>query len=141
MAFLADTSGIFALVNRRDRHHQAARRWFASAAGSETLVITQPLLTEAWRLIHAKIGAHQADTFWESVLGGLFIPIDLEITDLRMAFEIRKKYADSGLDFVDATCLAVCERHYIRQVFTFDRAHFGIYRPTFTEFLELVPEM
>jgi len=137
---LADTSGIFAVINRKDRHHEVSKKWFRSTTASgEALAITQPLLTESWRLINARIGPDQADTFWNSVLKGLFILIDIDVTDLRLAMEIRTKYADSGIGFVDATSFAICERHRISRAFTFDWKHFGIYRPTFADCLELVP--
>lgn len=136
---LADTGALYALVSGADANHKAAAGWYRQAAGSEQLVLTQPLLTEAWLLIAGRLGAFYADAFWESVVSGTFSVIELGADDLGRALEIERKYEDAGLGFVDATSLAVCERYKISRVFTFDRTHFGIYRPSFVSHLELIP--
>jgi predicted nucleic acid-binding protein len=74
-------------------------------------------------------------------ISGLFQILDMDSTDLRAALDIRLKYRDSGMSLVDAISLAACERYRISRVFTFDRVHFSIYRPRFTDALELVPEL
>ena len=136
---LADTGALYALVARKDKNHKAAAGWYRSVAGKKQLVLTQPLLTETWLLISARLGSYYADSFWESVTVGVFGVIELDPADLQAALKIEKKYEDANLGFVDATSLAACERYRIRKVFTFD-SHFGIYKPSFTSHLELVPQ-
>lgn len=137
---LADTGAIYATIARRDANHLAASRWFGWFAGKDQLCITQPILTESWLLISAHLGAYYANRFWDSVNSGVFEIIDLDPADLKIALDIEQKYDDSSLGFVDATSLAACEKYRIAKVFTFDRNHFSIYRPSYADFLELAPE-
>ncbi|MCR4420373.1 MAG: PIN domain-containing protein [Clostridia bacterium] len=87
----------------------------------------------------ARLGIYYADRLWVAVGEGVFEVLPLEREDLLLALDIQRKYRDAGFGFVDATCFAVCERHRLRRVFTYDRKHFSLYKPTFAEALELLP--
>jgi predicted nucleic acid-binding protein len=103
------------------------------------LAISLPILTEAWLLIEARLGSQPANRFWQSAVEGIFDLLDLDIDDLKRAFEIENKYPKAGFGIVDSTCFAVSEKYKIRKVFTYDRRDFSIYRPTFAETFELLP--
>ncbi len=61
------------------------------------------------------------------------------ITDLKRVAEILEEYADSRLDFVDATLVAVGERMNITRVLTLDRRDFSIIRPAHCSYFEILP--
>jgi len=103
------------------------------------LTISLPILTEAWLLIEARLGSYLANTFWKSALEGIFEFLELELDDLRKALQIENKYPKARFGIVDSTCFVLCEKYKIRKVFTYDRRDFSIYRPSFTESLELLP--
>ncbi len=63
----------------------------------------------------------------------------LTITDLQRVAEILEEYADSRLDFVDATLVAVGERLNITRVLTLDRRDFSIIRPAHCSYFEILP--
>lgn len=65
--------------------------------------------------------------------------LDVPHDVLALASAIDRRYAGAALGFVDCTCLALCGRHRITTVCTYDRRHFSLYRPTFTRALTLVP--
>ena len=136
---LVDTGALYALTDRADVHHADAARFYRSVAGREHLALTLPVLTEAYLLLEARLGSAAARRVWDAVNGGAFEVVDLTRRDLVLAREIEERYADAGLGFVDATCLALCERLSLRRVFTYDRKHFGLYRPSFCPALELLP--
>lgn len=138
---LADTSGLYALIDRGDVNYRQAAKLFRKFAATERFALTQPVLTESWWLIAARLGSYYADLFWKSVVDGTFALIDLDMNDLGSALEIEDKYSDASLGFVDSTSIAACERYKIKKVFTFDRTHFRIYRPEFTDALELLPTL
>jgi predicted nucleic acid-binding protein len=48
-------------------------------------------------------------------------------------------YATAEFDLVDACIMALSERHEIKQICTFDRRDFSIFRPKHCEYLELLP--
>ena len=59
--------------------------------------------------------------------------------DLHRAEEILTQYGPSGLDFVDASVIAMAERLAITQVLTVDRRHFGQVWPRHCDALRLLP--
>lgn len=136
---LVDTGALYALIDKNDVNHSRASEFYRSAAGREVFCLTLPVLAEAWLLIEARLGRYYADRLWEAVCDGAFEILPLEREDLVSALEIERKYRDAGFGFVDATCFALCEKHKLRRVFTYDRKHFSTYKPTFAEALELLP--
>jgi predicted nucleic acid-binding protein len=136
---LVDTGALYALIDRNDMNHTSAKKFYRSLAGSEVFAISLPILTEAWILIDASLGSYFANRLWQSILEGMFEILEMDNRDLKSAVEIEIKYKDSDFGFVDSTCFALCEKHRIRRVFTYDRTHFGIFQPSFSEYLELLP--
>jgi predicted nucleic acid-binding protein len=49
------------------------------------------------------------------------------------------KYADSRVDFVDASIIAVAERLNIPRILTLDQRDFALVRPLHTERFDLLP--
>ncbi len=136
---LVDTGALYALVDRNDVNHVAAGKFYRKVAGKEILCTSISVLTEAWLLIDARLGNYFANQLWKGICDGALEILPLEREELQMALEIENKYGGAGFGFVDATCFALCEKHKIRQVFTYDKKHFSIYRPRFVETLELLP--
>jgi predicted nucleic acid-binding protein len=136
---LIDTGAFYALIDRNDVNHDEAKRFYGKIAGKETLCTSLPILTEAWLLIEARIGSYFANKLWMSVSQGIFDILELNRDDLKSALEIENKYHEAGFGFVDSTCFALCEKYRIRNVFTYDRKRFSIYKPNFSESLELLP--
>jgi uncharacterized protein len=60
-------------------------------------------------------------------------------TDLQRALELQWQYKDLELSLVDSSIVALAERLGIPRVFTFDRRHFAVVRPTGFPYLELLP--
>lgn len=136
---LVDTGALYALIDKNDRNHESAGMLYRKVVGEEVLYISLPIMTEAWLLVASRLGTHFADKLWGAVLEGVFEILAVDEHDLKSAFEIERKYHKAGFGFVDSTCFALCERHKIREVFTYDRKHFGIYKPGFAKSLELLP--
>lgn len=136
---LVDTGAFYALIDRNDINHRTAREFYKSVAGKKMLCISLPVLTEAWLLIEARLGAHFANRLLKAVCDGAFEILPLGTEELQMALAIDGEYADAGFGFVDSTCFALCERYRISQVFTYDKKHFSIYRPRFVAALQLLP--
>ena len=134
-----DTGALYALTDKNDKNHRQARACYEAAIRREVFALSLPVLTESWLLLEARLGCFFANKVWEAVNSGVFEMLDLERDDLKAAWEIEQKYRDAGFGFVDATCFALCEKHKISKVFTYDRKHFALYRPSFTSHLELLP--
>lgn len=136
---LIDTGAFYALIDKNDLNHTEARRFYEKIAGKEVLCASLPILTEAWLLIEARLGSYFANKLWESASKGVFEILELERGDLERAFEIENKYSKAGFGFIDSTCFALCEKYKINKVFTYDRKHFRIYKPGFSDSLDLFP--
>jgi uncharacterized protein len=59
--------------------------------------------------------------------------------DFARTAEILLKYADSRVDFVDATIAAVAERKQITHVLTLDQRDFQLLRPKHVDRFEVLP--
>jgi predicted nucleic acid-binding protein len=59
--------------------------------------------------------------------------------DLIRVNKILEQYADSQLDFTDATIVAIAERLMISRIYTLDRRDFSIIRPNHCDYFELLP--
>ncbi len=136
---LVDTGAIYALTDRNDKNHRQAKEFYASIVRRETLGLPLPVLTESYLLLEARLGHFFANKVWEAAINGVFELLVPTEEDLRTAWRMEQRYAEAELGFVDAVCFALCERYKISKVFTYDRRHFALYRPSFASHLELLP--
>lgn len=136
---LVDTGALYALADRQDAHHRDAEAYFRGAHEREVLAVPASVVVEAALFLEARLGTHAARALWDDIGGEVFYLLPITHNTLVTARRIDRKYADANLGLVDCTCLALCEEHHIGTVFTYDRRHFGLYRPTFADSLKLVP--
>lgn len=135
MAILADTGFLFALLDRDDSHHAPAKRLLEEARGP--FLVPSMVLPEVCYLAHKYLGPESELRFLEGLVEGE-LPLEWGSPgDLRRAAEILRARPEFGL--VDACVMAVAERLRIRQVATFDRRHFGHFRPAHCPAFELLP--
>lgn len=135
----ADTGGIYALADRKDRHHEEAVGFIRKLPRAEVLALSIPIVGESASLIEGRLGMEAARRFWGDVTKGAFDILPVDVALLTEAFQIDQQYVDAELGLVDCTSLALCNKHKIRRVFTFDRKHFGLFKPSFCKHLELLP--
>lgn len=65
--------------------------------------------------------------------------VSLSEADLLRIAEILRQYADSRVDFVDASVMAVAERYHLQTVLTLDRRDFSIVEPKHWRYFTLLP--
>ena len=65
--------------------------------------------------------------------------VQITPTDIERAHRVLEQYADSELDFVDSTIVAIAERRDITRILTLDRRDFSIIRPLHCEYFEIFP--
>ena len=121
---LVDTSALFALVDRSDVNHRAARRTLDALKKrrSEPL-LTNFLLAETHALLLARLDAAIARRW----LTGTVWPVErVTEDDESRAQSIVARYTDKTFTYTDATSFAVMERLGLKTVFAFD-THFRQY--------------
>ncbi len=138
-AVVVDTSGLFALANRRDRNHAVTARFVQE--GTELLLVPVTVLTEADYLLASRIGTLASTAVMRSIGLGQFQLEQVTRADLLRASDLMEQYADSELGVVDATIVAIAERLDITQILTLDRRDFRIIQPRHCAAFELLPEL
>jgi predicted nucleic acid-binding protein len=121
---LVDTSAVYALLDRSDACHIAARSALENMkkARSEPL-LTNFILAECHALALARLGAALARNW---LLSNVWAVESVTRDDETRTREIIRKYVDKSFSYTDATSFAVMERLGLRTAFAFD-PHFRQY--------------
>jgi predicted nucleic acid-binding protein len=90
------------------------------------LLSTEAVLTEALHLLRRRPEGPPACLEFFRRGGALLVPITVE--RLGRCQELMARYADTPMDYADATLVAMAEEFGIGRVLTLDRRGFGAYR-------------
>lgn len=116
-----DTSGLFALLNRRDKDHERTKAALLNDRGP--YLVPAGILAEIAYLVERRLGARVMDEFLADLESGGFV-LDCGEEDLGRVRELVSRYADLPLGFADASVISCAERNGGR-VLTLDLRHFG----------------
>lgn len=117
-----DTSGLFALLNRKDPDHESVKATVIESPGP--FLVPAGIMAEIAYLIERRLGVEVLDRFLEDLEnGGLALECGEE--DLSRVRELVQRYADLSLGFADSSVIACAERNGGR-VLTLDRRDFGV---------------
>ncbi len=124
MTLTLDTSGLLALLNRDDRHHEACAEAYVQEGGP--YFITVAILAEiAWILEDRRRFPHYTGRV---VLGDIragAYTLDWDPDDVPRIQELTDRYRDLELGLADAAVIACAERHG-GLVLTTDFRHFPV---------------
>ncbi len=134
MKILLDTNAVLAILNRKDIHHAEMQ-----AFKHKTLIVPISILPEVDYLVTKYIGAYAARAFLSSLANKELPTLVFDDLDLERADAIMKQYPDVPLGFVDASVMALAERHKIQSILTFDRRHFSLVKPQGLSHFDLLP--
>ena len=121
---IADTSALFAFLNRRDQHNQAVVELFLAETSS--IVVPVAVLSELAWMVETRVGHDAMAAFLDDCQNGGFQLVWQE-TDIPRTQELMRRYADLPLGFADASVIALAEGGSCRVVTT-DLRHFGVVR-------------
>jgi len=121
---LVDTSAVFALLDRSDVKHAAARRVLTELKQRRTSpLLTNFIVAESHALALSRLGAEIARRW---LLGNVW-PIErVTEDDEAKARTIIARFTDKAFSYTDATSFAVMERLGLKVAFAFD-PHFRQY--------------
>jgi predicted nucleic acid-binding protein len=117
-----DTSGSFALANRRDPDHDRARDVLEADRGP--YLVPAGTLAETAYLLEARLGDRALDRYLANIETGA-LTLDCGRDDFPRIRALVQRYADLPLGFADASVIACAERSGGR-VLTFDVRDFGV---------------
>lgn len=124
MSLFVDTSAFYAALDRNDRHNARSKDLLAQA---KSLLTTDHVLFEAWRLTRDRFGYAVAERFWAGLRAGAASIEHVTTADLDAAWRIGEAFADQGFSIVDRTSFAVMERLGVHRAVAFDD-DFAVYR-------------
>lgn len=133
---IADTGFIVALLNQTDARHQDVAPIYQQY---QTIWFPQTVLAEVAYLLGRDAGTPTVVAFLKGLPKSRFRVIALTEIDLNRIAEILTKYADSRIDFVDASVMAVAERLSLTTILTLDQRDFRLFRPQHCQSFELLP--
>lgn len=124
MSLFVDTSAFFATLDRSDSHNARAKELLAPG---QTLLTTDHVLVETWRLARVRLGFAVADGFWNGLRAGAATIEHVTPVDLDAAWRIGEAFPDQSFSIVDRTSFAVMERLGVHRAVAFDD-DFAVYR-------------
>lgn len=134
---LFDTGPMLAILDRRDPHHgrclEALREHH-----HELLVSTWACFTEAMHLLGRIGGFSYQDALWTMFYTGAMAVRDLTPHDVERSRQFMEQYADTPMDFADATLLSLAESLNIRSIFTLDQG-FRFFKLADGSVLDIIP--
>lgn len=117
-----DTSGLFALLNRRDRHHDRVRTAFVEDSGP--YLVPAGILAEIAYMIESRLNLRVLAAFVSDLEAGRFV-LECGEQDLGRIGDLIQRYEDLPLGFADASVISCAERNG-GKVLTLDLRHFGV---------------
>jgi predicted nucleic acid-binding protein len=102
-----DTSGLLALLNRKDPDHRAAVA--ALGAAGRPYLIPAGMLAEVTYMVEARLGSPVLDLFLLDLASGAF-SLDCGTDDFGRIRDLVRRYADLPLGAADASVVACAER-------------------------------
>jgi predicted nucleic acid-binding protein len=117
-----DTSGLLALLNRRDPDHARVRGVLDGDSGP--YLVPAGILAEITYMIEQRLGLRTLDLFLQDLESGAY-SLDCGQEDLPRIRALITRYADLQLGFADASVVACAERSGGR-VLTLDLRDFGV---------------
>jgi predicted nucleic acid-binding protein len=121
---IADTSGLYAVLDADDRHHHAAvRAWRAILGSDEPPAVTNYVVIETTALVQHRLGVDAVRTLHNDVLPAMQV-VWVTPDDHRAAVAALLVSARRHLSLVDCTTFEVARRLGATTAFAFDR-HFG----------------
>ncbi len=130
---LADTSGVMALLDTRHVLHEETKRYLPD------LLVPSAILCEVDYLASIRFGSRVARRFLAGVAEEKIPFLNADLQDVQLTYALMERYADADIGFVDASIVALAERHKIRRVLTLDRKHFSFVQAPTLGYLELLP--
>lgn len=138
MLAVADSSFVVAVALATDKNHAVCATVYRQQQSK--IYLPQSTLAEVGYLITREGGNRATAGFLRRLSETRYRIVPLEAEDFLRTAQILHQYADTRVDFVDATIVAVAERVKATRILTLDRRDFGIIRPAHAPHFEILPQ-
>lgn len=134
---IVDAGPLYAAAATADRNHR--RSVDLLSAAERPLLIPALVVTEVSYLLADRIGAHAEVAFGRSIVDGELVVEPVLDVEWARIVELTQQYLDLPLGIVDASVVALAERHHADVIATLDHRHFSTVRPRHVSAFTLLP--
>ncbi|MGH7612364.1 MAG: type II toxin-antitoxin system VapC family toxin [Candidatus Dormibacteria bacterium] len=134
---IVDAGPLLAAASRKDAHHQRCLELLTKAL--RPILVPALVVTEVGYLLADRIGRHAELAFARSISSGEVVVEPVLDSEWERIAELTAEYIDLPLGIVDASLVALAERHHAEVIATLDHRHFATVRPRHTRTFTLVP--
>ncbi len=121
---IADTSGLYALVDRKDPHHAQAATFLKAHAAVGSLLVSNHVFDETMTTVKARLGMKIALQLGIRLRNSRFVEMVIfSAAEEQEVWRIFSHYTDKEWSYTDCACLALARQRDIQQAFSFDH-HF-----------------
>lgn len=125
MTVIADTSGLYALVDRNDPHHIRAANFLKAQAGVGSLLLSNHVFDETMTLVKARLGMQVALQLGIRLRNSRFVEMVIfSAAEEQETWRVFSHYTDKEWSYTDCACLVLARQRNIQQAFSFDH-HFA----------------
>lgn len=124
---VADTSGLYAIFNRRQPEHQAVRMAVERDGGP--LLLSPLVLAELDYFVLARLGAQAEQKVLAELRSPAYRLSAFTDEDFQLASEVAARYGDMQLGLTDASIVVQAARHKTTRILSLDHEHFAAVRP------------
>lgn len=135
---IADTGPLVALLNAKDRDHEACASLFRRYRGP--IVVPAPVVTEVAYFLQIEPGPVVEAAFLDALSRGELIVEATSREDFGRMAQLVRQYADFPLGAADGSVIAIAERLGATRTATIDHRHFRAVRPAHCAAFDLLPE-
>jgi predicted nucleic acid-binding protein len=122
---IADTSALYALVDRTDPHHLQAANFLKARASNQVLLMSNHVFDETMTVVKARLGMRVALQLGLRLRNSRFVEMVVfsQAEELE-TWRVFSQYTDKDWSYTDCACLVLARAHELCQAFTFDH-HFA----------------
>jgi predicted nucleic acid-binding protein len=122
---IADTSALYALVDRTDPHHLQAANFLKSQASHQALLMSNHAFDETMTVVKARLGMRVALQLGLRLRNSRFVEmVVFSPAEEQETWRVFSQYTDKDWSYTDCACLVLARGHELHQAFTFDH-HFA----------------
>lgn len=124
---VCDTSGLYAIFNRRQPEHRAARAAVEHDGGP--LLLSPLVLAELDYFVLARLGVQAEQAILAELRSPAYRLAPFTDDDFGLASEVAVRYGDMQLGLTDASIVVEAARHKTTRILSLDHKHFRAVRP------------
>lgn len=119
--YLADTSGLYALLDRHEPAHSQTSYFYRSLPRHAQLIVIEYVLVETMTLLRARGFSHLAVRFHDSLSRSNIFVLRYSTPEHEAAtFDVFRRFADKKWSYVDCGLLAAAQALDVNDIFSLD---------------------